>query len=229
MHHGCKIATALGLLTLMWLAPSAARAGDGWAVGVGFNFASGFSVREPGNLVGIVAREDDSSKRAWDVVPDLEIAAFELRLFPKDDRFSIDLQWYVLQTILGLVQKELPAAVPIYTQNTYFHLRKDPQARATFAVAPGVTFAAGNLLLTKFISFGAVCRIGVDVHGPERKFAMGFYARPSISLNGLENEHSPYSSFPPEDYVKDPDKPLEHGPAVDLLFEVTWTFHAFRK
>lgn len=212
MHHGCRNAALAAMLALMLTAPSIAAASDTWTLGLGFNFAGGISAREPGNLIGIVDRDEHKEKNAASAVPDLEVAAFELRLFPADDRFSIDLQWYILQTILGLAQKELPAPVKIYTQNTYFHFRKDPEAKATFAVAPSFIFAVGDLLLTKFITFGAGCRVGVDIHREDRKFAMGIYARPGIMGTKMEVANSAYN-----------------GLGFEMLAEVTWTFYFTKK
>lgn len=200
-----KTIALLFVLTFTALVPATAAAER--AIGFGVNMAAGIGYRQEANLVAIVDKY-----QADEVAPNVEIASFEIRLFPRDDSFSIDMQWYLLQTILGLVQKTYPKPIPVFNQNTYFHFHFPSDGPAAFAVAPSFIFATGEVTVSKFVTVGAGCRVGMDISSPARKFGLGVYFRPAVFGTKTNIDSSDFN-----------------GLGFAMQAEVTWTFYALRK
>lgn len=192
-------------------------------MGVGVTLGGGFTVRKQGNLLGVIHSKDvpydwcgqDNCGDKEPPLPTLELANIELRLFPKSDRFSIDLQWNWFYSLAGVIEtSSQPLSIPTYSQYTYAHFHTDPDAEAAFAVAPGFIFNFGSFdTLIDFVTLGAGCRVGVDILKSDKKFGMGIYARPGFFYTDIIGTDS-------SDY---------EGMGFELVGEVTWTFYALRK
>lgn len=220
MRLGSRTTSILATLLLTTLAlPALPAAAQERAMGLGWNFAAGFSVRKQGNLIGTLASQDlEYDWCGQDIcdmeppLPNLELLNLELRLFPKTDRFSIDLQWNLFQTIVGAATE--PLAVPNFSQYTYAHFHTNPDAPASFGVAPALILNFGRFTsIVDYFTMGAACRVGVDVLKENKSFGMGIYARPGFFYTDIIGTDS-------SDY---------EGMGFELVGEVTWTFYAMRK
>lgn len=207
------------LLLATLIVPALPAAAQERAMGMGWNFAGGFSVRKQGNLIGTLASQDLEYDWCGEDIcdmepplPNLELFNFELRLFPKTDKFSIDMQWNLFSTIVGAATK--PLAVPNFTQYTYAHFHTDPDAEAAFAVAPGLILNFGRFTsIIDYVTVGAACRVGGDILKSDKSFGMGIYARPGLFYTDIIGTDS-------SDY---------EGIGFELVAELTWTIYALRK
>jgi hypothetical protein len=176
-----RLHVALAVCAVVGLAAAPAHARPR-SIGLGWNAAAGL-------LAG-----DSEVHFAW------EAASPELRLFVADG-VSLDLQW----DVIGMIRARAELGRGVYLQRTYLHLYAQPQARATFAVAPYLLTGIGAADGATYGTLGTGARVGAEVFSPSGGFGLGLYARPGLVLAGVTGVR------PAAGFV--------------LLAEVTWTFY----
>ncbi len=193
-----RMRRARGLLAvavlLASLAPPTVSTAEDRAVGFGFNFAIG---------AGVGTAWSSSGASATASRPYMELANLELRLFPID-KFSIDLQWGLMQMIAVPVLYEGAAA---YVQNTYFHFHFTSQRRAAFALAPCIQTAVAQVSGVPMGMVGVGSRVGVDLTSEGKSFGFGIYFRPAVQFGGAE---------------------AASGIAFEGVVELTWVWYAIK-
>lgn len=187
------LVSVLSLSLVLASAVPASASSKERSVGVGFNFAIGAS---GGRAWGMGQTSSDTSMY-------MELANFELRLFPTD-KFSIDLQWNWLQMVLLTTMDE----TGLFMQDTHFHFHTNPDGAAGFAVSPYLRVAFGALAgeATGLIGLGS--RIGVDFQSPHKKFGYGLYFRPGAMYAKAGSQVS--------------------GVGWEAMLEMTWTWYGFK-
>lgn len=185
---------AVLLTCAMVLRPYPALARDR-EVGIGFNFAFGPIIGEVADSRGVIKDGIHAG---------IELANFELRLFPTDG-FSFDLQWnwLTMATVAATVDESF-----IYAQSTSFHIHTKPGDLVSFAVAPTVQTQFGQYLGSPYVDIGVGSRVGVDLSGPGRKFGFGIYLRPSFHFGTVDRVDVT---------------------AFGGLLEMTWIWYGFKK
>ena len=201
----------LMLFAVLATGASASAAHPDRIIGIGWNVAAGASLGKPLSVANFMGLD---AKRSDEFAFDLELACLELRIFPGTDRVSIDLQWDLVQSFAGhLWWGDHYVLVHSYLQNTYVHIHFDPDARAAFALAPGLVFAAAEIIVFDYFTIGAACRVGVDLTSGDKKFGLGIYARPALFGSvAAGSVHGGYERL-----------------GFEVVGELTWTFYVLRK
>lgn len=184
-----------GVVLAAVLALPAVSTAEDRAVGFGFNFAFGAAGGTAWSSSGDTTTEGK---------PYMELANLELRLFPTD-KFSIDLQWGLMQMIAVAVVYEGAAA---YVQSTYFHFHFAPEQRAAFALAPCIQTAVAQVSGVPMGMVGVGSRVGVDLTSEAKSFGFGIYFRPAVQFGGTEETT---------------------GVAFEGVFELTWVWYASKR